>query len=167
MTPSPVLSKPGARPVRNGAAPRHRGRVLALQALYERDLTAHDWRTSLDAHAQAVGASEAVAAFAASRVAGVVERMDELDATLRRHAPMWPLEQLPAVDRNVLRIALFELEDGATPPKVAINEAVELAKEFGGEGSARFVNGVLGASLAERSQKSTERIEEAAYGNRL
>ena len=71
-----------------------------------------------------------------------------IDEVIRRHAPAWPLDQVSAVDRNILRIALYELRPGSpTPPKVAINEAVELAKEFGGEGSSRFVNGVLGAAV--------------------
>ena len=156
MTQSPVS------PIRatkgRAASPRYpwrRGRVLALQVLFELDLTSHDWRVSLDAHAEEVRASAAVESFAASRIEGVVDNRAELDDMVRRHAPMWPVEQLSAVDRNVLRMALFELRQGSsTPPKVAINEAVELAKEFGGEGSARFVNGVLGASLDELTKIS-------------
>ncbi len=138
---------------RPGEPQQHRGRVLALQALFENDLTGHDWRESLQAHAKAAEAPAPVEAFAESCVRGVVERRAELDNVVRRYAPLWPVEQLPAVDRNVLRIALFELREGAdsTPPKVAIDEAIELAKEFGGEGSARFVNGVLGASICELS----------------
>lgn len=142
--------------------------MLALQVLFESDLTGHDWRASLQAHAEAMNASPPVETFAESRIRGVVEQRSELDDIVRRHAPLWPIEQLPAVDRNVLRIALFELRENApsTPPKVAINEAIELAKEFGGEGSARFVNGVLGASVCELHANIQDTKEEK-YGNRL
>ncbi len=151
---SPTRSPRG----RFGEPPQHLGRVLALQVLFESDLTGHDWRVSLRAHAEAANAPEFVEAFAASRICGVIADRAELDDIVRRYAPLWPVGQLPVVDRNVLRIALFELREQApsTPPKVAINEAIELAKEFGGEGSARFVNGVLGASLCELSADTTD-----------
>ena len=136
---------------------QRRGRILALQVLFEVDLTAHRWQDSLQAHAQAVHASKGVAAFAEERIAGVIEARQRLDEVIERHARAWPLAQVSAVDRNILRIALHELREGsATPPKVAINEAVELAKQFGGEGSPRFVNGVLGAALED--ERSPQRL---------
>jgi N utilization substance protein B len=143
-----LVAAKGAK--RKHVTPQHRGRVLAFQVLFESDLTAHQWHTSLEAHAEAVEAPRAVIAFAEACIEGVIERLEELDAIVVRHAPLWPVAQLSAVDRNVLRLALYELRQGsATPPKVAINEAIELAKEFGGEGSSRFINGVLGAALEE------------------
>ncbi len=134
------------------STPQRRGRILALQVLYEVDVTAHPWRDSLRAHAEAVHAAQRVAGFAEAIVEGVLGMRDEIDKNIRVLAPMWPIEQLSVVDRNVLRVALYELRPGSsTPPKVAINEAVELAKEFGGESSSRFVNGVLGAAVEERT----------------
>jgi N utilization substance protein B len=85
-------------------------------------------------------------------VAGVVQHIDQLDAIISKAAPQWPLEQIAIVDRNVLRVGLFELLFGnrdEVPPKVAINEAIELAKSFGGESSGKFVNGVLGTVYRE------------------
>lgn len=141
---------------RSGSTPQRRGRVLALQVLFEHDLTGHDWRAALDAHAAAANASPTAAAFAASLVEGVTARQAELDRTVRDHAPLWPVEQLSTVDRNVLRMALFELSGLPTPMRVAINEAVELAKRFGGEGSGRFVNGVLGAWVDEQTKEISQ-----------
>ncbi|MEE8517552.1 MAG: transcription antitermination factor NusB [Dehalococcoidia bacterium] len=131
---------------RRPVPPQRRGRVLALQVLFEVDLTGHHWQDSVKAHAKAVGAPANVLKFAEECLEGVLGSKDEIDRRIGQHAPMWPVAQLSAVDRNVLRIAIHELRaDSTTPPKVAINEAVELAKEFGGEGSSRFINGVLGA----------------------
>jgi N utilization substance protein B len=89
---------------------------------------------------------EAGARFAEELVHGVLANQDEMDQLIAQYAPEWPVAQLAIIDRNVLRIAIFELAiDGRTPVKVAINEAVELAKLYGSESSARFVNGVLGS----------------------
>ena len=83
-------------------------------------------------------------------VSGVLAYRDRLDELIQRYAPAWPVAQIAVVDRNVLRIALFELSSQTqTPPKVAINEAVDLAKLFGSDSSFRFVNGVLGSAMAE------------------
>ena len=144
--PAPAQAAP--RPKKPAPTRQHRGRILALQVLFEADVTGHRWGEALRAHAEAVAAPNAVTAFAEERVAGVLEAVEAIDEVIRRLAPAWPLDQVPAVDRNILRIALYELRPGSpTPPKVVINEAVELAKEFGGEGSSRFVNGVLGAAV--------------------
>jgi N utilization substance protein B len=80
---------------------------------------------------------------------GVVDRLKELDEQLRPLAPEWPLDTIAAVDRNILRIGLYELLSGNVPPKVAINESVELAKSFGSDNSSRFVNGVLGTAFRQ------------------
>ena len=84
-------------------------------------------------------------------VSGVVKYRSELDQLIHKYAPEWPVNQLAVVDRNVLRLALFELgcQQANTPPKVVINEAVELAKAFGSDSSPRFINGVLGSALDE------------------
>ncbi len=85
-------------------------------------------------------------AFVRELVGGVVQNKDRLDQSIQKFAPAWPIEQIPVVDRNILRLAIFEvLLDNRVPVKVAINEAVELAKTFGSDSTARFVNGVLGS----------------------
>ena len=90
--------------------------------------------------------------FPRELVTGVLEKRDKIDTIIEKAAPEWPLEQIAIVDRNILRIGLYELLFGnheAVPPKVAINEAIELAKGFGGESSGKFVNGVLGTVYRE------------------
>ncbi len=137
--------------------PEHQGRVLALQVLYECDLAGHEWRPALDARADELYATPEAISFAKNCIEGVVGEQDNLDALIRRHQHQWPVEQLAAIDRAVLRLGLFELADNSrTPPLVAINEAVELAKTFGSEGSARFVNGVLGASFNEQNNRTPD-----------
>ena len=127
--------------------PRQRARMLALQALFEIDSVNHDpdevVRRRLEAHPLPPPAT----ALMQSLVYGVLERREELDRIIFRHAPEWPVDQLAIVDRNILRMAIWELTEPSvdTPVKVVINEAVELAKMFGSESSPRFVNGVLGA----------------------
>ena len=144
----PAPAQAAGRPRRPAPTRQRRGRVLALQVLYEVDVARHRWADALRVHAEAVKAPKAVAAFAEGCIAGVLEAVEAIDEIIRRYARAWPLDQVSAVDRNILRIALYELRPGSsTPPKVAINEAIELAKEFGGEGSSRFVNGVLGAAV--------------------
>jgi N utilization substance protein B len=141
-------TSPSGRRAKKPKTHQHRARVLALQVLYEVDAVGHDWEVSLATHAEATRASDRVVELATTTIKGVLAAMAEVDELIVTNAPMWPLNQLSPVDRNVLRLALFELLPGSTvPPKVAINEAVELAKEFGGAASSRFVNGVLGATL--------------------
>ena len=90
-------------------------------------------------------------AFFCMVVQGVLKHRGQLDELISQYAPEWPIDQMAIIDRNILRIALFEfLVDGGTPPKVAINEAEELAKTFGSDSSRRFVNGVLGTLLADK-----------------
>jgi transcription antitermination protein NusB len=93
--------------------------------------------------------------FIINLVKGVLEHIAELDAIIEKAAPQWPIDQIAMVDRNVLRLGLYELMWGdreAVPPKVAINEAIELAKSFGGESSGRFINGVLGTVYKEMGE---------------
>ncbi|MDY6907683.1 MAG: transcription antitermination factor NusB [Chloroflexota bacterium] len=131
---------------------RRRARRLALQALFEADMVAHDPGETIGRLVEEAALPEEGALFAAELVHGVVKNRESIDQVIARHAPAWPVAQLPAVDRNILRLAIFEvLLNNRVPVKAAINEAVELAKTFGSEGSPRFVNGVLG-SLERRGE---------------
>jgi N utilization substance protein B len=131
-------------------ARRRQGRILALQTLYESDMTEHSVAAVL-ARLRAQDATPPdTLAYASELVTGVRANEVRIDAEIERAAPAFPVEQLPAIDRNILRIAIYELLHALdVPPKAAINEAVEIAKEYGGEGSIRFVNGVLGTVLAQ------------------
>lgn len=137
------------------ANPRRKSRVVALQALFEADVSHHDPRAALDRIASDEGLTADQRAFASALLAGVLEQRDAIDDVIRQAAPQWPVEQLSAIDRNILRLAIREilLNNGA-PIRAAINEAVELAKSYGSDSSAKFVNGVLGSvsvSLAHRA----------------
>jgi transcription antitermination protein NusB len=140
--------------------PRHQARVLAMQSLYEHDLTGHDLEDILtrlrDEEDEAV--PPPLAERVMQLVRGVTEHREELDPHIERAAPQFPIPQLAAVDRTVLRIAIFELKFAPDVPyKAVINEAVEIAKRFGGPNSGRFVNGVLGTIVdqlpASRKEK--------------
>ena len=130
---------------------RRQARIAALQALYELDCTKHKAEEAL-AHLRAgeTLAQEALS-FSEELVKGVLQNKSELDALIKKFAPAFPPEQMSIIDRNILRLAIFEtLYNSKTPFKVAINEAVELAKEFGSDSSPRFINGVLGSITTER-----------------
>lgn len=125
---------------------RRKARRLALQALYEIDASGHGAEEILARLLLEAGLSPENNAFVRELVGGVVQNKDRLDQSIQKFATAWPIEQIPVVDRNILRLAIFEvLLDNRVPVKVAINEAVELAKTFGSDSSARFVNGVLGS----------------------
>ena len=125
---------------------RHKAREIALQVLYEIDSVKHSVKEALDNILARIEVPEDVAGFAQELVNGVVQNREQLDQSIRDFAPAWPLEQISIVDRNILRIAIFEiLKDNKIPVKVAINEAIELAKSFGSDNSSRFINGVLGS----------------------
>jgi N utilization substance protein B len=125
---------------------RHQARTIAFQALCEIDSASHNAEKALGHLLQESPISEVNTDFARGLVEGVRCHQEEIDGHIRHFAPAWPLEQIPIVDRCILRLAIFEiLLDNKVPAKVAINEAVELAKAFGSENSSRFVNGVLGA----------------------
>lgn len=129
---------------------RRQARAIVLQALFEIDSAGHDPMRVLNYLVENESLPEEGAAFARLLVKGVVEHRPQLDAIISKHAPEFPVDQLAIVDRNILRIALFELQhNDDVPVKVAINEAVELAKVFGSDTAPRFVNGVLGAFLLE------------------
>jgi len=138
---------------------RRRARSVALQTLYELDFTNHDFHTALEARLEDRPLPETAAVFAKALVKGVQTYHTLLDNLVGELAPEWPIDQIAAIDRNVLRIAIYELLfSPEVPPKVAINEAVELAKMFGGESSPRFVNGVLGSLVARDRAKIREMI---------
>ena len=139
------------------ASNRHLGRVIVLQALYEYELRtlAGDQEVDLDTvvakniepYEKALGDAE----FVYKLAHGVVESTKDLDEVLQQMAPEWPISSISAIDRNVLRMGLYELSEcrDSIPPKVAINEAVELAKAFGSDNSSKFINGVLGTAYRE------------------
>ncbi len=128
------------------AGARRRARALALQALYEVDSAGHEIEEVVTHLLAKGGLSEENGAFVRELVNGVIQNKEKIDLNIQNFAPAWPIEQIPVVDRNILRLAIFEiLLDNKVPVKVAINEAVELAKTFGGDNSSRFVNGVLGS----------------------
>lgn len=131
-------------------ANRHLQRSLAMQSLFEWDFQGAD-KEKMDEIVErniqefALGLEDA--SFTKKLVKGVLEHKEAVDAMIEKCAPEWPLDQVTVIDRNILRLGIYELVHGSyddAPPKVAINEAIELAKTFGGDGSARFVNGVLG-----------------------
>jgi len=139
------------------ASNRHLGRIIALQTLYEQDFrrSAGDAAVSLEAIlARNINRYEGTVEdkdFVERLVRGVDEKAAELDAALQPIAPEWPIDQIARMDRVVLRMGLYELlHEPDVPPKVVINEAVELAKAFGSENSSKFVNGVLGTALRQR-----------------
>jgi transcription antitermination protein NusB len=132
---------------------RTRARSVALQALFEIDIVGHSPREVIDSRISDESLDEKMTDFAQEIVFGVWPITHELDQFISEHAPEWPLDQVAIVDRNIIRIALWELAvSDNIPVKVAINEAVELAKTYGSDSSPRFVNGVLG-SLASRQNE--------------
>jgi len=133
---------------------RRKARALALQALYEIDSVGHDAQGVLTCLLAEEGLSEENADFTRELVNGVIQNKEKIDYYIQKFAPAWPIEQIAVIDRNILRLAIFEiLLDNKVPVKVAINEAVELAKAFGSDNSFKFVNGVLGSVSALVSNK--------------
>jgi len=133
-------------------ASRHVSRSVVLQSLFESDVQDAFAKDAVNAvlerNLSEMPGENTDREFAAVLLSGVLEKKDELDGIIAKAAPQWPLDKIAPIDRNVLRIGLYELLFGdraAVPPKVALNEAIELAKSFGGDSSGRFVNGVLGA----------------------
>ncbi len=132
---------------------RTKARSVALQVLYEIDLTGHLPGDALNARLEDEPLEANLVDFTSQIVFGVYPLIEKLDNFIAQHAPEWPLDQVAVVDRNILRIALWEFAvAGCTPVKVAINEAIELAKLYGSDSTPRFVNGVLGA-LANRQNE--------------
>ena len=141
--------------------PRTRARSLALQVLYEVDMANHPPADVFKSRLEETPLADELSDFARQIIFGVLPRTHDLDQLIAKYAPEWPFEQVAAIDRNILRIALWEFAVfHETPIKVAINEAVELAKEFGSDSAPRFVNGVLGA-LADHQHEIQQTIQKA------
>lgn len=140
--------------------PRTRARSTALQILYEIDLVEHPLGSVLKQRLDEANLEERLIEFVSKIVREIWPMHKQLDQFIAEHAPEWPLDQVAIIDRNILRIALWEFAvSGETPVKVAINEAVELAKTFGSESSPRFVNGVLGSLAARQNELRQAFIE--------
>jgi len=137
-----------------------------MQSLYEWDFRGRKEKMLLEVVERnikefAIGIEDTT--FIHDLVDGVMKHIVELDKIIEKAAPQWPLEQIAVVDRNVLRLGLYELLFGKrdeVPPKVAINEAIELAKSFGGDSSGKFVNGVLGTVYREIGEPGKEHVKE-------
>jgi len=136
-------------------ANRHLSRSIAIQSLYEWDFKGKNpavLKKIVERNIKEFGPGLKDADFIWQLVNGVIENLEKLDKIIEKSAPEWPIDQITVVGRNVLRAGLYELLFGnrdEVPPKVAINEAIELAKTFGGESSGRFINGVLGTVYRE------------------
>lgn len=129
---------------------RHRARIAALQALFELEFAANQPDRIIERTVQEKGLLDEGAKFAGELVNGVINNRQSLDNTIANFAPAFPVAQLAPMDRNILRLALYEIMvQQSAPAKVAVNEAVELAKEFGAETSPKFINGVLGSVIAD------------------
>ena len=145
------------------ASNRHLGRIVALQTLYEYEFRtqSQDPNASVDEiisrNLQRYESAIDDTTFVRELVDGVIEVQPELDAKIQPIAPEWPIEQVARVDRTVLRLGMYELlyRGDSVPPKVAINEAVELAKAFGSDNSSKFINGVLGTAYRTLVEGST------------
>jgi N utilization substance protein B len=132
---------------------RRKSRAVALQVLYEVDSVGHKPEDVIQHSLSEEVLTEENIGFVKELVFGVLDNKKQIDANIKKFAPTWPIAQISVIDRNILRLAIFELLfDNKTPIKVAINEAVELAKNFGSDSSPRFINGVLSSvsNLATR-----------------
>lgn len=146
------------------ASNRHLGRIVALQTLYEFEFRTQSEDSSVDVdevlernikrYESAIDDKK----FVSKIVTGVIEHQSDLDTKIQPIAPEWPIEQIARIDRNILRIGLFELLHHAesVPPKVVINEAVELAKAFGSDNSSKFINGVLGTAYRTLVEENSD-----------
>lgn len=145
-------------------ANRHLSRSIVLQTMFEWDLNAIDRKDVvgvLDRNIEEFAPNKTDRPFMEKLLDGILGKQTELDLVIEKAAPEWPIDRISPVDRNILRLGLFELlfaDRAEVPAKVAINEAIELAKQFGGENSSRFVNGVLGAVYKEIGEPGKEEI---------
>lgn len=146
-------------------ASRHLARSIAMQTLYEWDFWGSKKDINIDKfttqNLKEFGPGLEEHKFIKTLVHGVLEHRDKIDKIIEKAAPEWPLNQITLVDRNVLRLGIFELLWGnrdEVPPKVAINEAIELAKNYGGGSSGRFINGVLGTIYREIGEPGKEQV---------
>jgi transcription antitermination protein NusB len=139
---------------------RRQARMIALQTLYEYDTTQHDPQEVLQRHAEERHLHPRVIEYASELILGVRSHLADIDAHIQSAAREWPLQQMARIDKNILRLAIYEiLFNNTVPAKAAINEAVELAKIFGSDTSSRFVNGVLGTIFNRAQQQPTPKAE--------
>lgn len=137
---------------------RRRARRITLETLYEYDIANHPAFEVFSRRLADHPLETAGVKFAQRLIEGVLSHQEQMDELIARYAPEWPLDQMAVIDRNILRMAIFEfLVDQETPVKVAINEAVELAKIYGSDSAPRFINGVLG-TLADRAPELREAL---------
>lgn len=138
-------------------ANRHLGRTIIMQSLYQWDFRGKDQselERALVKNLQEFAPEFDDVAFVENTINGILKDLPKIDALITKYAPQWPLDQITIVDRNVLRIGVFELKlSSEIPARVAINESIELAKTFGGESSGKFINGVLGAIYRDMTAK--------------
>ncbi len=133
---------------------RRQARIIALQTLYEYDIANHAQTEILQRHAEERNLQPRVVEYAQELVLGVRDHLADIDAHIQSAAREWPLQQMARIDKNILRLAIYEiLFNNTVPAKAAINEAVELAKIFGSETSSRFINGVLGTIFTRAQQR--------------
>lgn len=139
---------------------RRQARMIALQTLYEYDTARHAPQEVLQRHVEERHLPEKVVEYAGELVMGVCDHLADIDAHIQSAAPEWPLYQMARIDKNILRLAIYEILFNTTvPAKAAINEAVELAKQFGSDTSSRFVNGVLGTIFNRAHQPPAPKAE--------
>lgn len=142
---------------------RRRARRVILETLYEYDIANHDPAEVLEQRLEESPMERAGIEFASRLVQGVIAYQEQMDRLIARFAPEWPLDQMAVIDRNILRIAIYEfLVTDETPIKVAINEAVELAKVYGSDSAPRFINGVLGTLADHQEELRRQILHEAA-----
>ncbi len=142
---------------------RHLARTVVLQSLFQWDFLNRvgDFWVVVQRNLKELAPGATDDGFAERLSHGVVKHLPEIDAAIKRLAPEWPLDQVPGIDRNILRLEVYELKYGKEiPPKVAINEAIELAKTFGSDSSSKFVNGVLGSLYKELQAEGLVPIED-------
>ena len=138
---------------------RRSARRLTLETLHEYDIAQHSANEVLQCRLEDSPMENAGVEFATFLIDGVIEHQAKMDTLISRYAPEWPLDQMAVIDRNILRIVIFEfLVDGSTPVKVAINEAVELAKTYASDSAPRFINGVLGTLADKATQLASESL---------
>jgi len=143
------VDKNQANPAQVRIGSRRKARSVALQALFEVDCVDHAPEGVLKWLTEETALSEEAESFARELVLKVLENRGNIDAAIQRLAPTWPVEQIASIERNILRLGICEIILAKVPAKVAINEAIELAKSFGTDSSSRFVNGVLGSFYAQ------------------
>jgi transcription antitermination protein NusB len=151
-------SRSGSRDRRQRNSRRHQARILAMQILYEAEVTGHSTAEILVRTRNLGGTPDETLEYASDLLTGIRARITDIHAEIEIAAPQYPVEEIAPIDRAILEIALFEtLYGDDVPPRAAVNEAVGIAKDYGGDVSARFVNGVLGDVIDRRYPESSRR----------